>query len=512
MAIKRYYADKDNTITNAFQSDLTTRGTGSNMGLADSLEVFYIYAQESSASAEKSRVLLQFPVTSSDISGITTILADRQAGKIPASGSVDFYLRMYNVASYKTLPKNFTLNVFAVSQSWEEGNGVDLDNYTDLTYDGTGSNWINAAAQTEWVDVNGDATQGGSYLTSSVYDEFIYEQTFGETGTGDLEVKITGLVEQWILGTGQNNPAGDPGFPNYGVGVMLTSSQESGSQSYYSKMFSARGSEYFFSRPVIEARWDSSQKDNRGNFVLSSSALSSDDNLNTLYFYNYHRGQPTNIAGVGPSVPIYVSVFTSRTGTETITTTPNNPVTGGWVSTGVYSASFALNTTESVVYDRWFSASADNGIDDATSTVYNTGSITIVDQKPQYDFYIPDYVTTITNLKQSYKKGDTARFRLFTRMKDWHPTIYTVASTEIRNSIVDDAYFKVYRTYDNKEVVAYGTGSLNHTRLSYDVSGSYFDFDMSMLEPDYIYGIKFLYYSNGEYHEQKEVFKFRVEE
>jgi hypothetical protein len=66
--------------------------------------------------------------------------------------------------------------------------------------------------------------------------------------------------------------------------------------------------------------------------------------------------------------------------------------------------------------------------------------------------------------------------------------------------------------YDNKEVVAYGTGSLNHTRLSYDVSGSYFDFDMSLLESDYLYGIKFLYYYNGEYQEQKEVFKFRVED
>ena len=512
MAIKRYFADKDNTITDAYQADLVTRGTGSNMGLADSLEVFYIYAQESSASAEKSRVLLQFPVTSSDISGITTILADRQAGKIPASGSVDFYLRMYNVATDKTLPKNFKLNVFPVSQSWQEGNGVDLDNYTDLTYGGTGSNWINAAAETPWVDVAGSPIEGGSYLRTSVYDEFIYEQTFGETGTGDLEVKITGLVEQWILGTGQNNPAGDPGFPNYGVGVMLTSSQETGSQSYYTKMFSARSSEYFFSRPVIEARWDSSTKDNRGNFLLSSSALSGDNNLNTLYFYNYYRGQPTNIAGIEPSVPIYVQVFADRTGSDTLVATPSNPVTGGWVSTGVYTASFALATTESVVYDRWFSASAGNQIDDVSSIVYNTGSITIVDDKPQYHFSIPQYVTAITNLKQSYKRGDTARFRLFTRKKDWYPTIYTVASTEIRNSIVDNAYFKIYRVYDDKEVVSYGTGSLNSTRLSYDVSGSYFDLDMSLLEADYIYGIKFLYYNNEEYEEQKEVFKFRVEE
>ena len=40
MAIKRYFADADNTITNAYKADLTTRGTGANMGAADVLEIF----------------------------------------------------------------------------------------------------------------------------------------------------------------------------------------------------------------------------------------------------------------------------------------------------------------------------------------------------------------------------------------------------------------------------------------------------------------------------------------
>ena len=47
--------------------------------------------------------------------------------------------------------------------------------------------------------------------------------------------------------------------------------------------------------------------------------------------------------------------------------------------------------------------------------------------------------------------------------------------------------------------------------MSYDNSGSYFDLDMSMFEPDYAYGIKFVYYDNDSWKEQKEMFKFRVE-
>ena len=100
--------------------------------------------------------------------------------------------------------------------------------------------------------------------------------------------------------------------------------------------------------------------------------------------------------------------------------------------------------------------------------------------------------------------------RLFTRLKDWSPTIYTVASKQIQNDIVEDAYFKIFRMIDEKDVISYGTGSLNHTRLSYDASGSYFDLDTSMLERDYMYGVKFVFYENGKYIEQPDAFKFRV--
>lgn len=487
MSIKRYFAQKDNTITNAFEANLVTRGTGSNMGLADTLEVFSIYAQASSSSLEASRVLVEFPITSSILPNVTTILDDRNNGKIPASGSVNFYLRMFNVAHDQTVPRNFTLVVSPISQSWQEGNGMDMENYSDLTYNGTGSNWINARANAPWTN------QGGDFLTGSAYSSYNYTQNFNN-GIEDLEVDITGLVEQWITGT-----AGG-GYGNYGVGVFLTGSEERGTQSYFTKKFSARDSEYFFSRPIIEARWNSSQKDNRGNFIVSSSALSSNNNLNTLYIYNYYRGQLTNIANVD-SGSIFVSLHTSASGGEQLTATPNNPVTGGWVSTGIYSASFALNTTASTVHDRWFSG----------STYYNTGSFTTTTHDP-YDYNdIEQYVTTITNLKESYSTSDTARFRLFTRLKDWSPTIYTVASTEIQNYFVEDAFYKVVRVIDDKDVISYGTGSTNHTKLSYDVSGSYFDLDMSLLEPGYLYSIKFTYYLQGAYEQQKETFNFRVE-
>jgi len=278
MAIKRYFSISDTTLTNAYQSDLKTRGTGSNMGAADILETFTIYAQANRSSSEFSRILVQFP--------INQIISDRNISKIPSSGSVNFFFKLYNAPHSDTLPTQFTLNVLPVSRSWEEGFGLDMDNYLDVTRNQTGANWIYAASGTQWTN------QGGDYVTSS----FTGSQFFSQ-GFEDLEIDITSLVESWVSGA----------LPNYGMGIFLTSSQESGTVSYFTKKFFARSSEFFFKRPLIEARWDSSTKDERQKFFVSSSLLSANDNAHTIYLYNYVRGQLKDIPSIGTG-SIYLQV------------------------------------------------------------------------------------------------------------------------------------------------------------------------------------------------------------
>ena len=305
MAILRYTASADNTITNAYEANLVTRGTGSNMGYADSLEVFSIYGQESGSngqSQELSRILIQFPVSA--------ITADRSAGTIPASGSVSFYLKMFNAEHPFTLPQDFNLVVAPISQSWTEGTGLDMDEYQDLGV----SNWLSASSTAGWTNV------GGDYLTQDNYNVRF------EKGYENLEVDVTTVVENWITGAAGGE------YNNYGFGIRLTASQEayfssslgtdSGSviqntggatQSYYTKKFFARSSEFFFKRPVLEARWDSRTMDDRENFYFSSSAATAADNLNTLQFYNYGRRGLNNVPAVGTS-DILVSFYSSTNG------------------------------------------------------------------------------------------------------------------------------------------------------------------------------------------------------
>ena len=756
MAVRRFKATKDNTITNAFKENLTTRGTTANMGQADVLEVFSIYGQATTSSGELSRVLIEFD--------LDTLSASRDDGNLPASGSVDFYLRMFNAEHTSTTPTNFTLSIAAISQSWDEGDGLDMEDYSDpgignggqgstwltrkagsfsdcslelngsdeyvqvadnnafsygdgandnpfslsawinidslsdhrpiitkrasgqrewqffvlstgqlylefedetvgstprmiaqspassiatgrwyhvaATYDGRGGSaatsgmklYINGVSQTltlstdanyvamanttapvqigamtvdsnffdgkideisvwnkelsstqvleiynegvpnnlvktkayttdatkklvAWwqietdankvIDVdttstirdrsgnghngtgNGLATsnfsttdfagngvanavntalywldEGGRFSTGS--QTTVYSQTF-ETGLEDLEVDVTHQVEEWL----NNNTA------SFGFGVFLTSSLEATNRSYYTKKFFARDSQFLFKRPTIEARWNNSKSDDAANFYLSSSRAPAADNLNTLYFYNYVRGQLQDPPGLGFDNKIFLSLYESSDSSPTgnkiqlpkgggVVTNNDGDVTGSKVSTGIFSASFAYNaSTKTQFHPVWHSG----------STEYLTGSI--IEYKTfetQTSYPTKNYKVSMPNLQAEYGPNDIINFRVFVQDKEYHANIYTVASTAAEPTILEKMYYRISRVVDEEIVVDYGTGSGNasYSQLSYDVSGNYFDFDIGILEPDFSYEISYLVYQAGNYSEIKDKFNFRV--
>ena len=448
MAIKRYTANADNTITTAFNSDLLTRATKSNAGLADSLETFSIFAQANSSSIERARILIKFPI--SDIS------SDRTAGTIPAADSVSFYLKMYNVKHSQTLPKNFTLEVFPISQDWYE----------------------------------------------------------------DLSVDITTLVEQWIAGS----------KTNYGVLVKISGSgtpaepeSDGDSATFYTKKFSSRSSEFFFKRPVIQAQWDSRTIDERNDFYYSSSLAPAADNVHTLHLYNYVRGKLQNIPGVAAARnEILVSLYsgtldnTSPSGSKLVLYDGNYNITGGFSGkTGIYTCSIGITASDPALtrlFDVWHSSS--QGSPESDIIAFHTGTIIPLVEEAEVMDPANRYVLSLTNLKAKYYTFETARFRLFTRQKNWNPTIWSKATTNISGTTFRSSSYSVYRTTDDLECIPFGTGSDYHTFLSYDKSGSYFDLDMGMLASGYQYAIKFSFYNDsvGAWQEQPYRFKFRVED
>jgi len=436
---------------------------------------------------------------------------------------------------------------------------------------------------------------------------------------------------------------GGESAPSNGLLLKLSGSYEAGSlkRSFYTKKFFARGSQYFFHRPRLEARWDSSMKDDRGSVYKSSSLAEEADNLNSIFLYNRQRGGLTDLPNT--SSYLLAQLVTSSTGG-----TPETLSKGGGVSPGaltyitasrmdkgVYRAQFAYPGNSATLYDMWYrgekktkatatlsvtesptagntitiidnsetpvsktyiahqdgslsdlhfdvdgsqqtvalaikaaieSSGGHNGtilVSDPVNTTGNTWAITLTQnvegptgnttitsnvtnldagsgvakngefsggavpitalgitgspftiRKMEHDFYhhTPSYLTKIINLKPSYNSNERVTFRVFTRDKNWAPNVYSKATNKVPISNIRDGYYKLKRVADDLTVIPYSTGSVpSYSSMSYDLSGSYFDLDMSLLESGYLYEISFLYRFGGDYVEQKEKFKFRVE-
>jgi len=455
MGIKRYVAEKDATITNAYRVVGNSRAVNANMGASDSLEVFNLSGQYSTSSIEASRILIKYPIDS--------IVADRLNNDLEASGSVSFWLKLSNVEHPFTLPRNFELVVQPISSSWNEGIGLDMEEYSDID----AVNWLSSSENNLW------GTNGGDFLTNPNYS-----CSFA-TGDENLEIDITDLVEKWISNE----------ITNEGIVVRLPEEIESGSLSHYTKKFSARGSQYFFKRPYIEARWDNSRKDMRQNFFASSSAYSAEENMNEIYYYHRNRGGTLTDPG---STNLFVNLHTveGELLTSSIETTR--------VETGIYKASFALDTSESVLVDRWYMPATGNIL---LYSGFVRAYEAVEDQR---------YVISLPDLKSEYSVSETPRIRCFTRRKRWTPEKYVTVNTDPKVDIVENLYYKVVREADEYEVIPYLTSS-NATLCSYDASGSYFDFDMSILEEDQMYRFQFMHQFDGKQQDFRRKFKFRVE-
>ena len=185
MSIKKFFATKDNTITNAFLPGLRRRATSSNMGASDILEAFSIYAQQSSASLERARILVQYPTDK--------LLTSRNQNEIPLSGSVNFYLRLFNAEHSFTTPENFTMSVSPLLEEWNEGLGLDMETYSDTD----ASNWLSSSFGNAWQNTGSTDSQEVSLNLATSSPPHVYTQYF-PTGLEDLDLDISEMVELWL--------------------------------------------------------------------------------------------------------------------------------------------------------------------------------------------------------------------------------------------------------------------------------------------------------------------------
>jgi len=211
-------------------------------------------------------------------------------------------------------------------------------------------------------------------------------------------------------------------------------------------------------------------------------------------FVSVYSGSSTNTAPTGSKLKFYDG---------------SQYVTGGQISTGIYTASICITGSKTSPLTRLFDV-WHNG--ETGSIEYWTSSLDPAAMHAANNSEIESHVTSIENMRNEFRQDEKHRFRIFIREKNWNPNIYTKANATVKPHIVESGSYRILRVTDNFDVIPHGTGSTKYTKLSYDVSGSYFDLNFDIFEKNYQYAIKFAYYNSytNSYEEQPEVFKFRV--
>ncbi len=436
--IYRIYPSLDTFILNDVAPGTAVRVTGSNFGASEELQVFKRAGISgvigTLASSSLGRTLMQF-----DFSTYTSLTA---SGDLPSMGST-YMLRLAHKTHDGEQPTSFDVNIAPLATQWDEGLGQDVNDYGDAGF----ANWVKSRSTLNWTAPGGDFITGP--FTASVHFDM---------GIEDLKADVSSMVNLWLQGTASN----------YGFEVMMSPAIESDSNytDYYTKKFYSRNTHYQDRGPYIEVRSTDYIQDDRVNIRWGRTG--------SLYLYNVVGDTLQDLS----SLPV-VSISDSSGTLFSLTASHG--------TTGIYSASFAMlsgtNYSGSIFYDTW-----------------SNGTVgTFVPQQAGATVKLQADVLTarVRNLEEEYSTDDVVDFQVFFRKRNRVLPVLTTASLGVAPHIVEHGYYAIENDSTHERVVDFGTGSLQHTRLSYDGNGNRFKFFMSNLCPGNVYRVILLAFDQG---------------
>lgn len=492
-------SSKDSYITNKV-IDQKFRATDANVGKAATLDLFKMFDETSitgsNSGNEFSRVLIKF-----DYDKLTSLTSKN----LNINDSSFFCkLKLRDIQAGNTTPKNFSLVVYPLSKSFDEGFGSDTISFADLD----ATNFLTASYQsgapvlwsTRGAMASGtlgaenlDVIERGDLSDGDGVAALHSDQRF-ETGNEDLTVDVTKLVSGAIAGQ----------FTNHGFLISFSGSDLTDNKTRFVKRFASRHVKNKTLVPTLEVGFDDSITDNTLNsfFGVTSS----------LYLRNMTRGTPTNIlsgsglAEVGGQnclrLKIMSGSYTQVVSASSLTQSSDN--TG---LPGVYEAKFAIPfDSKSVISgsDTIYNfASKSGSIKFVTvwessdqSVAYLTSSVIVKSPLASHNSLQRDPDVRISNLRSEYLVSETARIRLFCLDKR---ELFLPAKRikNVKKSIVfDKLYYRVRQRNNNAVVIPFDKVK-DSNKASADSEGMYFDFDFSSLRENYTYTFEFLVIDSG---------------
>lgn len=477
---------KDTYITNKIVKG--ERKVESNVGAAGTLDLFKIYGMSLSGSTsshkEISRILIQF-----DIEDIKSMFADGRLDVNHPSFWCKIHLK--DVYGGQTVPADFTVSVFPLSSSFDEGIGKDVSYYSDKDV----CNWISSSRTEEWFSdgcsLACDAqTSQGDFITSSVgLTNTEVNQRFVK-GYEDLIVDVTKIISSTLSGK----------IPDRGFRISLKSDLEEDQKTYFVKRFASSQAYDESKHPRLLLGFDDSITDDTQNLVFDTDC--------SLKLYNYSQGAPTNLTSgstlstITGSNSIILKLMTEVSGGlyDLIFTGSQYSLGSNYVD-GIYTATVNVPSSNSTIKNK-IAVSGSIEFTPVWSSLdgtvaYVTGSrIEMRQQTRSSSKIFKNYTVSTIDVKESYEDNEEPQIRVNFFDKT-SPLIKIVKTPVIIPGIVlKNAYYQIRDAVTDEPIVPFDT-VYNSTKISSDSDGMFFKFDTASLIPGRTYLIDIMIDANG---------------
>lgn len=479
-------ATKDGYITNKIILN-RFRAKDGNVGNAGTLDLFKLHDESRSGSAtnpqELSRLLIKFDLD--PLRALTGSTLDY------SSPSFNCTLKMRDVIGGQTLPSNFSMILYPLSKSFDEGIGRDVASFSDVDVanfitasvtNGVVSLWTSEGADKKGLlgSSNIDVISSGS-VGEGVVDLWL-TQSF-PLGSEDLSMDVTTLVSATLAGI----------LPDEGYRLSFSGTQETDEETRFVKRFISRHSHAQPHKvPTIEVRYNDSLQDHHNAFYFDLSG--------SLFFNSFERGQPANLVSGSSLTRISGNNslhLTLNSGSYSFTVTGSQHSIGSNFVTGVYSASFAIPSTDSTLMTEIKNAGSATftevwGSTDGT-VAYSSSSIVILAADRSAFAYASEALhVTLPNSRDEYNSTEIARFRVHAIDHDDDSSIVFRKLPRVRPSkIFTNMHYRLRDAHSNEIVIPFDT-TYNSTLLSTDSDGMYFDLHIDSLTVGAVYTFDFL--------------------
>lgn len=477
---RRIYSDKDTYITNKVIGGKSK--VSASVGLAGTLDLFKLHGLSSGSGVddELTRILVHF--------NLQSIRDLKDSGSIDINDSSFFCkISLKDVYGGQTVPTNFTVSVFPLSASFEEGLGKDLVYFTDVD----AANWISSSRGTLWQStgctLGGGASTICDYITGSTSISNTEIKQIFSTGTENLLIDVTKIISATLSGE----------LPDSGFRISFTGSIESDANTYFVKRFGSRHAYDENKRPELVFGFDDSISDDTQNLTFDSDCK--------INLYNYVKGNLENLKSGSDALTgnncVKLKLIT-ETGGYSLTFSGSQFSLGANGVIGTYTATAHISSSNETVAARinesgsvkftpvWMSNDATLVFVSGSKIEFKKPTRTSSSNKKKF------YRVTVSGIDENYLEDQdiTGRVNIF----DYNsPEIKLVKKpAELAGIVLSNVFYSVREIDTNKTVIPFDDEK-NSTRVSSDAEGMFVLFKANNLQVEKTYAIDIMTKVNG---------------